>query len=96
MAWSSLRVGRGLLVLLFVVYVAGLSPHLVHHLFDHDAQQSDCPFAAVAERQSAASIAAMTLVPGAVVVSVIAPAPDPEPREQHRDSIDVRGPPASA
>jgi hypothetical protein len=42
-----------LTVAFFVLFVAELSPHLVHHLFDdhQGATQASCPFATVAERQ---------------------------------------------
>jgi hypothetical protein len=45
---------------LFLVFVAGLAPHLVHHLFDDEAHAatSDCPFASFSERQPGAPAAA--------------------------------------
>lgn len=36
------------------VFVVGLAPHLVHHVFDHEHVQPDCPFAMAAERHHAA------------------------------------------
>jgi hypothetical protein len=43
---------------LFLVFVAGLAPHLVHHLFEDKphATTSDCPFASLAERQPGAQL----------------------------------------
>ena len=38
--------------LAFLAFVVGQSPHLVHHLFEHDEPQTDCAFAAAAERLS--------------------------------------------
>lgn len=45
---------------LFLVFVAGLAPHLVHHLFEDEshATTSDCPFASLAERQPGAPLVA--------------------------------------
>jgi hypothetical protein len=39
-----------ILALVFCAFVVELSPHLVHHVFDHDTAQADCPFALGAER----------------------------------------------
>jgi hypothetical protein len=44
---------------LFLVFFAGLAPHVVHHLFEGEshARTSDCPFASLAERQPGAPLA---------------------------------------
>lgn len=48
------RFGSLLSAVFFVVFLSGISPHLVHHIFDeHEdlASAGACPFATVAERQ---------------------------------------------
>ncbi|HEV8640666.1 MAG TPA: hypothetical protein VGV13_06165 [Methylomirabilota bacterium] len=60
---------------LFVVYVVGLAPHLVHHLFDPHQPQTDCPFATAAERQHATPAAAVTVVTAMASVPLTRPAP---------------------
>ncbi|OLC17386.1 MAG: hypothetical protein AUH29_01940 [Candidatus Rokubacteria bacterium 13_1_40CM_69_27] len=58
---------------LFVVYVVGLAPHLVHHLFDPHQTQADCPFATAAEREHAMPVAVVTVVTPVTAVSLPPP-----------------------
>jgi hypothetical protein len=51
----------------FCVFVVGLAPHLVHHVFDHEHVQPDCPFATAAERHQAAP----ELVPAVLTPDVV-------------------------
>ncbi|HEV8393088.1 MAG TPA: hypothetical protein VGQ37_02390 [Vicinamibacterales bacterium] len=61
-------------------FVVGISPHLVHHLFDDDHEQADCPFASVAERQQGVTPSiAVTLAPAHAAASPLLPAPAAPP-----------------
>jgi hypothetical protein len=91
---TALVAGSLLGLLFFVGAQVGLSPHLVHHLFDHDSRQNDCPFAGAAERQNATCTPSLTLVPSLTVVSVIAPATIPAPIDRRPASVEARSPPA--
>ena len=54
------RIGALVLTASLFVFVVGLSPHLVHHAFEHDQAAEDCAFAVTAERSP---VAADTLPP---------------------------------
>jgi hypothetical protein len=88
--------GRVFVTLIFATYLVGLSPHLVHHLFDHDQAQVDCPFALVAERQQASPVPVIAPILTPVVTSAVVPTPEPPARDLRCARIDARGPPATA
>ena len=73
----------------FCVFVVGLAPHLVHHIFDHEHVQPDCPFAMAAERHQAAP----ELVP-AVLMPDVAPEALPAGPDHGVTAVALR--PASA
>lgn len=58
---------------LFVVFLVGLAPHLVHHLFDPHPTPADCPFATVADRQHAMPASAVTVVAAETSVPALPP-----------------------
>jgi hypothetical protein len=96
------RVPRRLTAILGLVFagflaafVVGISPHLVHHLFDDDHQQADCPFASVAERQP--GLTASTAVAIATTQITAPPAlPVPAaPASSVRAPSSPRAPPAT-
>jgi hypothetical protein len=92
------RVCGLLTVGLFLVFVAGLAPHLVHHLFEDEphATTSDCPFASLAERQpGAALVASDPCVAASAGVSVIVP-DGGVPRLRARARPDARAPPIAS
>ncbi|OLC00939.1 MAG: hypothetical protein AUH30_01485 [Candidatus Rokubacteria bacterium 13_1_40CM_68_15] len=95
-SYAPLTVGRVLVALMFGAYLVGLAPHLVHHLFDHDQAQVDCPFALVAERQHASPVPVIAPLPSPVVTSAVVPTPEPPARDLRCARIDARGPPATA
>jgi hypothetical protein len=83
-------------LLLFTGAQVGLSPHLVHHLFDHSSPQNQCPFAAAAERQNATSAPTITLVDDHTLVSAVAPPATPAPIDRRPASLDARSPPSGS
>src|SRR5215813_2829551 len=93
---SPLRTGCVLVALMFAAYLVGLAPHLVHHLFDHDQAQVDCPFALVAERQHASPVPVIAPLPSPIVTSAVTPTPEPPARDLSLTRIDARGPPTTA
>jgi hypothetical protein len=83
-------------LLLFTGAQVGLSPHLVHHLFDHGSSQNECPFATAAERQNATSAPSITLVVDGTLVSTVAPPATPTPIDRRPASVDARSPPVGS
>lgn len=57
---------------LFLALVVQQAPHFVHHLFEPEQHQSECVFAAGAERTQAVTPDLVTLAPADLV---LAPAP---------------------
>src|SRR5262245_53081693 len=94
--YAPLTVGRVFIALMFAAYLVGLAPHLVHHLFDHDQAQVDCPFALVAERQHASPVPVIAPLPSPIVTSVVTPTPEPPARDLSLTRIAARAPPATA
>src|SRR5713226_1761441 len=89
-------VGRLILLGLFAVYVVEVSPHLVHHLFEHDEAQAECPFAAAGDRQHAAPVPVVGVTVAAITAIAVAAFAEPEPIEHRSGSIDARAPPIPA
>ena len=87
--WPTLscRVASPFLAAAFVAFVATQAPHLVHHFFQPDLVQDECPFAASGERMGGLQIEPIAVVttpevstPALPVVflappSVVSPAP---------------------
>ena len=74
--WSRLRSATGLLTIgLFLAFVVGQAPHLVHHLFEPEHTRADCAFASSAERSHALTVDVVTLF-HAGLLEPAAPAPD--------------------
>jgi hypothetical protein len=87
------RLGALLSSAFLLAFVVGLSPHLVHHAFEHDRTADDCPFAASAERAPAAA---------ATTAFIVAPPAGPTvaghvllPRSEHAADA-ARAPPTTA
>jgi len=89
-------VGRLIVLGLFAVYVVELSPHLVHHLFEHDDAQAECQFAAAGDRQHAAPIPVVALTTAAITATAVVAPAEPKPIEPRYASVDARAPPRSA
>jgi hypothetical protein len=79
------RLGALLSGTFLLVFVVGLSPHLVHHAFEHHQAADDCPFAASAER-----------VPGVAATTGFIVAPLPQPASPIMASRDTRPRPERA
>jgi hypothetical protein len=56
------RIGALLSTAFLLAFVVGISPHLVHHAFEHERAADDCPFAASTERAPAAAASPAFLV----------------------------------
>ena len=91
-----LRIGGVLVGLIFTAYLVALSPHLVHHLLEHDQAQPDCPFAMAAERQHASPVPDIAPLPTPVATSAVVATAVPAPRDLRLARIDARGPPATS
>jgi hypothetical protein len=69
--------GAGLLFAgLFVVFLVSQAPHLVHHFFEPQLVQDECPFAASGERTGgleAQPVAVVTLAPVSAPARAVAP-----------------------
>ncbi|PYO01314.1 MAG: hypothetical protein DMD91_08005 [Candidatus Rokuibacteriota bacterium] len=97
MASSSVWTAGRLIVLgVFALYVVELSPHLVHHLFEHDDAQVDCQFAAAGDRQHAAPVPVVALTVAPITPTAVARVAEPDPIEPRSASIDARAPPLPA
>ena len=89
-------ISRLLVALLFTAALLEQSPHLVHHLFEHDDVQSDCPFVTASQRHDAtpapdAPILANVQRVGPLVTSLEPSASSHQPRRAA-----ARAPPAIA
>ena len=85
--------GGALTAAFFVALLITQAPHLVHHLFDPDHQQSECIFAAGAERTHAVEPDTVTVAPAALVQAA-APAPaEPSLPSPALTPSDARAPP---
>jgi hypothetical protein len=93
---TSPMLGRVFVTLIFATYLVGLSPHLVHHLLEHDQVQPDCPFAMAAERQHASPVPDISPLPAPVTTSAVVATSAPAPRDLGLARVDARGPPATA
>src|SRR5919201_345305 len=60
----------------FGLFVVGLAPHLVHHVFDHEHVQPDCPLAMAAERHQAAPELVLPLLMPDVAPETVVAGPD--------------------
>lgn len=93
------RLRRALSALAAVVllwFLAAQSPHLVHHVFEPDAVQDDCPLAWGADRTDLATACAGAAPPVHFVAAHTAPAlPGPIPDPVHAASL-ARAPPRPA
>jgi hypothetical protein len=96
---------RRLVVLLsgffFGAFLLGLSPHLVHHLFedhqDHERVSGDaCPFATVLEREHPDAPGEVVVRPGPDVVAAVAWLATAPPPRMPVARNPGRGPPRSA
>jgi len=98
-AGAAMRRLLGLLtVAFFVLFIAELSPHLVHHLFDdhQDARQAGCPFATVAERQHPDTPVALDIERGDDRAGTVNPAGEAPVRSFSVAVGAARAPPASS
>jgi hypothetical protein len=85
--------GRLIVVALFVGYLVEQSPHLVHHLFEHDEVQSECAYLAAGDRNQLGPVDGPVLFSGAAVVAGVAPAIEAPPITHDPDPSSARAPP---
>jgi hypothetical protein len=87
---------RLLVAAAFLTFVVGLSPHLVHHLFEPDAGAEACAFAAAGERAHPIVGPTVSLVAAAAPIAAVAvPAASVVPAAES-GSPAVRAPPTAA
>src|SRR5688572_1736248 len=85
-----------LLAVALLWLLAAQSPHLVHHVFEPDVVQDDCPLAWGADRTDLASACAVGAAPVHLVAAQVAPAPpSPTVDPAHAASL-ARAPPRQA
>jgi len=90
----SCRVASLLLAGAFVVFLATQAPHLVHHFFQPDLVQDECPFAASGERTGGLEVQPVTVVAISEVSTPALPAVLPAPPSVVPAAPRGRAPPA--
>jgi hypothetical protein len=78
----------------FVAFIATQSPHLVHHFFEPELVQDECPFAANGERTGWLPIEPVAVAATAEVSTPLLPAVLPAATAVARDATRSRAPPA--
>ena len=68
-----------LLASAFLAFIAAQAPHLVHHFFEPDLVQDECPFAANGERTGGLQIEPVAIVAVSDVSAPVLPATRFEP-----------------
>jgi hypothetical protein len=77
----------------FVAFLATQSPHLVHHFFEPDLVQDECPFAASGDRTGWLPIEPVAVAATAEVSTPLLPAVLLPPTAVARDAARSRAPP---
>ena len=90
----SCRVASLLLAGAFVAFVATQAPHLVHHFFQPDLVQDECPFAASGECTGGLEVQPVTVVAISEVSTPALPAVLPAPPSVVPAASRSRAPPA--
>src|SRR6266571_8670725 len=93
---ASCRVASLLFAGAFVAFVATQAPHLVHHVFEPDLVQDECPFAASGERTGGLQIEPVAVVVTSEVSTPALPDVFLAPRSVVRHAPLGRAPPAPA
>ena len=78
----------------FVAFVVTQSPHLVHHFFQPELIQDECPFAANGERTGWLPIEPVAVAATAEISTPLFPAALPAPSAVARAAARSRAPPA--
>jgi hypothetical protein len=78
----------------FIAFLATQAPHLVHHFFDPELVQDECPFAANGERTGGLQIEPVVVVAVSKVSTPVLPAALFEPRSVAHATPLGRAPPA--
>lgn len=84
-----------LLAALFVAFVAKQAPHLVHHFFEPDLVQDECPFASSGDRAGAVPVEPVAVVATPDVSTAALPAVLSAPPSVVPDVSLGRAPPPS-
>jgi hypothetical protein len=86
--------GRLIVVVLFVGYLAEQSPHLVHHVFEPDEIQSDCAYLAAGDRHQVTPVDDAALLSEPTVASVVIVGVEVRPLTHDPGPNGARAPPA--
>lgn len=92
----SMMLVRALVLVLFVANLVTLPPHLVHHVFEHDAAADDCAFATAAERHHAAPTPVVALPSALGLVAAITPKTETRQTARPPRPAGARAPPSAA
>jgi hypothetical protein len=87
-------IGRLAIAVLFVALLVEQSPHLVHHVFEHDEVQADCVYLASTDRQHATSVDGVPMLVRPAAVTLIGLAATAGPITHSPDSAAARAPPS--
>ena len=87
-------IGRLAIAVLFVGLLVEQSPHLVHHVFEHDEVQADCVFLASTDRQHAAPADGVPVLVRPAGVSIVGLAAAAGPSTHSPDRAAARAPPS--
>jgi hypothetical protein len=87
-------IGRLAIALLFVALLVEQSPHLVHHVFEHDEVQADCVFLASTDRQHATPADGVPVLVRPAAVTIVDLAATAGPITHSPDCAAARAPPS--
>jgi hypothetical protein len=87
-------IGRLAIAVLFVALLVEQSPHLVHHVFEHDEVQADCVFLASTDRQHAAPADGVPMLVRPAAASIVGLAATAGPITRSPDLAAARAPPS--
>jgi hypothetical protein len=80
---------------IFVTFLISQAPHLVHHIFEPDSTQDECPLASAGERPAACATPT-AIIPLSIPVAEQLPAIAPLPRWSPLFVVAARAPPTAS
>jgi hypothetical protein len=87
-------IGRLAIAVLFVALLVEQSPHLVHHVFEHDEVQEECVFLASTDRQHATPADGVPVLVRPAAVSIVGLPATAGPITRSPDCAAARAPPS--
>jgi hypothetical protein len=80
---------------ILVIFLISQAPHLVHHIFEPDGTQDECPLASAGERPAACTTPT-AILPPSIPVAEHSPTAAPLPRSSPLLVAAARAPPTSS